>query len=183
MAEARDLIRSSGSEGLSLRKLAAQLGVTAPALYAHIKDKRDLLRAVAEIEFETLAADMAAVPDGDPIARLKAFARVYLDHARAEPELFGVMFLFPPDVGAVEFADQAALPAATRAFELPLATVEEAIADGSIVAEDPLLVALTLWTSTHGIAATLQLGLALPPELEDELIEAATAKVLRGWGP
>jgi AcrR family transcriptional regulator len=181
VAEARTLIRQGGTDALSLRKLAAHLGVTAPALYAHITDKRDLLRAVAEVEFDALLADMERVEDEDPIERLRAYARVYLAHARAEPQLFGVMFLFPPDAG-VGFADQTTLPAATRAFALPLATVEEAIASGAIVADDPLLVALTLWTSTHGIAATLQLGLALPAALEDQLIDAATARLLRGWG-
>ena len=48
IAAARELIVADGLEALSLRRLAARLGVTAPALYAHVRDKQDLLRAVAQ---------------------------------------------------------------------------------------------------------------------------------------
>ena len=52
----RQLVVTGGLEALSLRRLASQLGVTAPALYAHVRDKQDLLRAIAEIEFDRLVA-------------------------------------------------------------------------------------------------------------------------------
>lgn len=42
------LLDDVGLEGLTLRRLAAELGVAAPTLYWHVKDKRDLLDLVAE---------------------------------------------------------------------------------------------------------------------------------------
>ncbi len=48
VAAARDQIRTKGLDAVSLRQVGAALGVTAPALYAYVTDKRDLLRAVAE---------------------------------------------------------------------------------------------------------------------------------------
>jgi len=42
------LIDEAGLESLTLRKLAAELGVQAPALYWHFRNKRELLDAVAE---------------------------------------------------------------------------------------------------------------------------------------
>ena len=98
VAAARALIVEDGLEALSLRRLAAQLGVTAPALYAHVRDKRDLLRALAEGEFETLVARFDAITDPDPIARIKGHGRAYVQHARENPELFRVMVLFPPEM-------------------------------------------------------------------------------------
>ena len=43
-----DLLAEVGLEGLSLRRLARDLGVSAPTLYWHVADKRSLLDHVAE---------------------------------------------------------------------------------------------------------------------------------------
>jgi TetR/AcrR family transcriptional regulator, tetracycline repressor protein len=43
-----DLLAEVGLEGLSLRRLARELGVSAPTLYWHVADKRSLLDHVAE---------------------------------------------------------------------------------------------------------------------------------------
>ena len=70
---ARDMLRTTELDDLSLRKLAAALGVTAPALYAHVEDKEDLLRAVAETGFRDLLGRLEGV-SGDPLERLRESA-------------------------------------------------------------------------------------------------------------
>lgn len=180
---ARDLIVSDGLGALSLRRIAGQLGVTAPALYAHVRDKQDLLRAVAEAEFDELVSRFDAVTATDPVERIRAHGRAYVAYAREQPELFRVMFLFPPDLTAatVPFPDEMRLPGATKAFAAAGAAVEEAIASGALRAEDPLLVALTLWSGAHGVATVLQLGFGLPPDLEDAMIDEVTDRIIAGY--
>ncbi len=181
VAAARGLIVDDGLEALSLRRIAAQLGVTAPALYAHVRDKQDLLRALAEDEFDALLARFDKVTDQDPVARIKGHGRAYVHHARENPELFRVMFLFPPELSPATVPAGMELPGATRAFGVAAEAVEQAIASGAIVADDPLLVALTLWSGTHGVATILQLGFGLPPELEDAMIDEVTDRLLAGY--
>ncbi len=183
IAAARALIVADGLEALSLRKLAAELGVTAPALYAHVRDKQDLLRALAEGEFEALVDRFAEVDDPDPIARIKGHGRAYVQHARENPELFRVMFLFPPELSPASVPAEVELPGATKAFEAAAGAVADAIAAGLIDADDPLLVALTLWSGTHGVANVLQLGFGLPTELEDAMIDEVTDRLLAGYRP
>jgi TetR/AcrR family tetracycline transcriptional repressor len=43
-----ELLGEVGLEGLSLRRLARELGVSAPTLYWHVADKRTLLDHVAQ---------------------------------------------------------------------------------------------------------------------------------------
>lgn len=183
VAAARELIVADGLEALSLRRLAATLGVTAPALYAHVTDKEDLLRAVAEGEFEALVATFDAVDAADPLERIRAHGRAYVAHARANPALFQVMFLFPPDLGPGSTAGADELPGATKAFAAAAAAVQAAIDAGQIASDDPLLVALTLWSGTHGVAEVLQLGFGLPPELEDAMVDEVTGRILAGYRP
>ena len=62
-----------------------------------------------------------------------------------------------------------------------LAAVDDAIAAGAIVATDPLLVSLTLWTAAHGVASALRLGLGLPADLESRLVDESIDRLLEGW--
>ena len=43
-----DLLAKAGLEALTLRALATELGVSAPTLYWHVRDKRQLLDLMAE---------------------------------------------------------------------------------------------------------------------------------------
>lgn len=183
VAAARDLVVGSGLEALSLRRLAGDLGVTAPALYAHVAGKEDLLRALATAEFEMLVARFEAVGPTDPLERIRAHGRAYVAHARERPALFRVMFVFPPDLGAPGPADGAELPAATRAFAVAADAVDRAVTSGVIDAPDPLLVALALWSAVHGVATVLQLGPGLPAEVEASLVDEVVDRLLRGYAP
>jgi AcrR family transcriptional regulator len=183
IATTRQLITSDGLEALTLRRLAASMGVTAPALYGHVEDKQDLLRAVAEDEFDRLLTRFDAVTVADPVARIRAFNHAYVAHARENPETFRVMFLFPPDLaGAGDVPEGVVLPGATRAFAAAAGAVTEAVEAGALHADDPLLVALALWSTVHGVATVLQLGFGLPVDLEDALVDEVVDRVLAGYG-
>jgi AcrR family transcriptional regulator len=183
VAAARDLIAAGGLDSLSLRRLATKLGVTAPALYAHVEDKRDLLRAVAEVELGELVERYAETADEAPIARIRAHAHAYVGYSRRNPELFSVLFLFPPELSASDLPEEVQLPAATRAFGSAAEAVADAIAEGSIVTDDPLLVTLTLWAGAHGVATVLGLGFGLPAELEDAMVDEMVDRLLAGYAP
>jgi AcrR family transcriptional regulator len=175
------MIVTGGLEALSLRRLARQLGVTAPALYGYVRSKQDLLGALAEMEIERLAARFAEVDDADPIDRIRAHSRAYITYARDNPELFQVMLLAPPALPASGLPTESVVPATTTAFTTASSAIEDAIAAGTITSDDPQLVALTLWSGAHGVATVLQLGFELPPELEDAMIDEVTDRLLAGY--
>ena len=175
---ARELIASDGLDALSLRRVAARLGVSAPALYAHVDNKSDLLRGVAELEFEDLYDEFDAVAALDPIGRMRAHAHAYIDHARAHPALFQVMFLFRPGWLPQPAADE--LPAATKVFGLGMTAIEEAMQAGALRAADPLVTALALWATTHGAATVLLARLNLDDATEAQIVDGVIDNMLRG---
>ena len=175
---ARTLIATDGLDALSVRRVAATLGVSAPALYAYVENKPDLLRAVAELEFEDLAARFSAVQSPDPVDRIRGHIRAYIEHAQASPALFEVMFLFRP--GWAPHPDVNDLPAASKVFSIGAAAVEEAIRTGVLRGDDPLLVGIALWAAAHGTASVLLAGLNLGTEFEERVIDTVIDSLVRG---
>jgi len=51
IAAARDLVNAKGLDALTMRALSAALGVEAPSLYGHVKDKADILDGLAELVY------------------------------------------------------------------------------------------------------------------------------------
>ncbi len=176
------MIVTGGLEALSLRRLARQLGVTAPALYGYVHSKQDLLSAIAAAEIEWLALRFAEVDDAEPVARIRAHSRSYITYARDNPELFQVMLLAPPALPDSGLPAESVAPSTTMAFATAADAIADAIADGSIEAADPQMVALMLWSGAHGVATVLQLGFDLPAELEEAMIDEVTDRLLAGYG-
>lgn len=176
---ARQCIVADGLEAVSLRKLAATLGVTAPALYAYVTDKRDLLRGVAEREFQRLGSTFAQIDDPDPVERMRQMSRAYVAQALAEPELFRTMFQFSPDlaIGAKTGAED---QLATATFELALTSVVEALDSGALRPADPLTVALTMWSATHGVADMLLMGFPFDPSTQQVLVDSVIDTIITG---
>lgn len=179
--QARALLQADGLRGVSLRSVARSLGVTAPALYAHVADYDDLLAAVAEGEFARLRARFDAVDEADPLDRLRALGRAYVDHARDEPQLHRLMFRYPPKLA--EAGAPMSFGPATEVFSVALSAVEEAVDAGLLRVDDPVIAALVLWSAAHGVAEVLVMGFqfddATARALTDAAIDASVAGLRR----
>jgi len=175
----RALVVDRGVDALSLREVAKRLGVTAPALYAHIDDKRDLMAAVAEGEFDHIAGLFAAATCGveHPVEQVRACGQAYIGHAIDEPELFKVMFQFPP---VMPDGEAPPLPAATRAFGVPYAATIEAIECGMFREMDPMMAILAQWAGCHGAATVMLLGMGFDDATRDEMVETVLDTIIRG---
>jgi AcrR family transcriptional regulator len=157
LAAARARLERDGASGLSLRAVARDLGVTAPALYAYVEGKGELLAAIAGAHFERLADRFAAVDAADPVERIRGLSRAYVDHALESPALFELLFRYPP----APTAGIDAFPPATRAFESALAATTAAAEAGLLRVPDVGLAAMTMWAAVHGAAQVLLMGFPL----------------------
>ena len=87
---ALELLEAEGPEGLTMRRLAARLGIRAPSIYKHLPDKEALEAAIISLGFERQADAFAGALEGadDP---LTALARVYREFAHGHPHLYRLM--------------------------------------------------------------------------------------------
>jgi AcrR family transcriptional regulator len=74
-----NLIARYGYEAVSMRQLAAEVGVQAAALYRYFPTKEDLLFTLMREHMEGLATGWGAItPTGNPVARLAAFVEHHI---------------------------------------------------------------------------------------------------------
>jgi len=92
---ARTLLEAEGSVGLTMRRLANELGIRAPSLYKHVDGRPGLELALVEAGLdETGLALHAAVAgsNGDPVGDLLG---AYRAMGRANPELYRLITASP----------------------------------------------------------------------------------------
>ena len=175
---ARVLLSSEGPGGLSLRRLASRLDVTAAALYAYVDNKGDLLQAVLENEFEALTHIFAKHRAGDPITRVCSVCWSYIHHARGNAKIFRTMFTAREDGGSSRSTAEAAM--VNRLFEATLSPLLDGIEQGLLRNQDPQLAQQTLWTTVHGTTAVLLMGAPTHDVTASELCDSVIRTVVRG---
>ncbi len=167
------LLAESGSAAqLSLRGVAREVGITAPAIYAHFATKNDLLAAVLARRFAGLAhALTTATPDaGDARAVVRARVRAYVDFGLEHPGLYAV--LFGPQADHLGLAFEG-----SPGQEVFAALLEPVSRAAEVRADNPRALALAtdLWATMHGIV-TLRASLPGFPwgDLERQLDRVVT---------
>lgn len=180
LVSAREVVAKEGLEGLTLRAIARQAGVSHGAPLRHFPTLASLLAALAAEGFAHLvdgvdAAITKAETDGPlaPVDRLVVAGRAYIDVALADPGVFSIMFR--PERCDVDDADYQ--HQASRSFGQLVELVEAAQADGWHPDEPAVVVAGVLWANVHGVAElALHGGLeaVLGPDPVDALWPVAT---------
>ncbi len=90
---ARDLLRTEGADALSLRAIAAAVGVSHMAPYTHFNSKKELLQAIAAAGFDELTERMLAAREKTTRSRDLAlnYGIEYLEFALENPEFYRIM--------------------------------------------------------------------------------------------
>jgi TetR/AcrR family tetracycline transcriptional repressor len=106
------LLDATGIEGITMRALAAELGVQAPTLYWHVKSKRDIFRAMAvaitrDASALVTAADRDAPWQDRLISWARALRRSILSHRDGARVFAGTFAPEPATFDVTESALQA----------------------------------------------------------------------------
>lgn len=150
LAAAWKLFAAGGIDALSLRQVAAKVGVTPMAIYRHFAGKDALIDALVVDALDRWSDRLAAIDEDDPLAWLTAAGDEFLEFALDEPRLFEAAFLVR-STAARRFPDDfaAGRSPAGRQF---LPRLEELHASGRLAADaEPLEVVITFWALAQGL--------------------------------
>ncbi|MGH9166125.1 MAG: TetR/AcrR family transcriptional regulator [Acidimicrobiales bacterium] len=163
VAAAGDLLAELGDlNQLSMRAVAAAVGVTPPSIYRHFADKQELLVAVVSEQWSAFGALLAeaAGTSGDPHQALRAFCAAYLRFAQEQPGHYRVLFGGPALAG---ITDDISLHPGAPTFVLLVSIVQRCLDAGSAAdpGRDAWFLALQVWLSGHGLV-DLRIGQRFP---------------------
>lgn len=104
LGAARDIFIKEGFDAVTMRRIADRIEYTPAAIYAHFKDKLDLIMALCNSDFGLLREAMRAVERiEEPVERLRAAGYAYVDFALANPHHYRFMFMSEwPDANVID---------------------------------------------------------------------------------
>jgi AcrR family transcriptional regulator len=177
---AERLFAEQGLEAVTMRQLAAELGVSPMTPYRYFKDKDEILAAVRANGFNHFAEALEQARDtpGSAQAKSAAVGLAYVRFARDHPHTYRLMFdLDQPN--ADQYPELVA--AALRARATMSGHVKDLAAAG-VLAGDPEQIGMMFWAATHGVVV-LEMAGHLGPDTARDLLGALSGTLARGLQP
>jgi AcrR family transcriptional regulator len=179
-----------GYEGVSMRKVAAAVGISSTALYLYFKEKDELLDTVCYRVFSSIAPvlDALLASDGEPIELLRQGLRMYLRFGIANPDQYRVVFLTkrPHDhwdhLAPLHHIDRWGQPR-VNTFMYLVEGLRRCMEAGQIRKADLVATAETVLAAQHGLLALLILSPEQKWSDTDLLVEQNVELILRGLAP
>ena len=151
LTEARALFRVGGADGITMRAVAARVGVTPMAIYRHFDSWDELLEAVIERGHATFLGYLQrALAEPTPAARLFRAGQEYLNFALEHPRDYTAMFMVPRAPGS---GPQRPHWRDVATFRFLVDRLRECAAAGLVQVEDPETAAFTVWAHVHGLVS------------------------------
>jgi AcrR family transcriptional regulator len=174
------LFAEQGYERFSLRQVAETIGYSPTTIYLYFKDKDDLLFAVVEEGFARFGARLAsaAASADDPLDRLGAIGRAYIDFGLQNPVHYQLMFMQRADflVGYRPGDDKPRIDA----FRVLQDTVQYGIDAGVLRPGNVEAYSDALWALVHGVVALAISMPFIPAERIRRCAETALAMSIDG---
>jgi AcrR family transcriptional regulator len=182
-------IAKLGAPALSLRAIARELKITAPAIYNYFPDRDALVTALIIAAYKSFGDSQLEARDSVPVndvpGRMKAIGIAYRDWAHTYPQRYQLIFGTP--IPGYEAPLMDVLPSAARSLSALVSVVEQLRAAGKLNVKSfpevkseykvsfdtwkkyggdadmlSLSVAMVIWSRVHGIVS-LEIANNLPP--------------------
>jgi len=174
------LIFEHGYEAMSLRQLAAEVGIQAGSLYNHISTKQDLLFDLVQDHINDLLRelDLALAGNADPVERLRAFVAFHVTyHMTRKREVF----IANSELRSLDAKNYDAVVALRGAYEQRLAQIlADGVAEGAFEVVDIQVATFAIISLLTGLCTWYRPGGRLT---RDAIIAAHEKLVLSGVAP
>lgn len=175
LTQASEMIRESGIESLSLRRLAERVGVSRTAPYHHFKDKNELLCGIAEHGFRHWLEKADEIYADETLEQRERFRRLifsYVNYAVDNPELYDLMFgrtIWRSNASTQSLRD-VAYPSFTHQVDMIRTWQEKGVMPAG---ESTLRLSQVTWATMHGMARLMIDGIYADTSHLKEMCECA----------
>jgi AcrR family transcriptional regulator len=167
-----------GVDGVTMRRIAASVGVTTMATYKHFQNRDALLRAATAAEYPRIAGYFARANRRTTVPGLRGMLG-YLEYALDHPQLFRYMFSSHRDDAFVFPRDLQESKSPT--FGLLQTIVSELMQRSVLEVDDVAETALSIWAHAHGLITLYLCGrITAPRATFQKLYMRSLGRLLRG---
>lgn len=151
------LFARQGYAAVSMRQIAARVGVQAGALYNYTPDKQSLLFDLMRQHMEHLLSEIAARPrPGDAMARLEDFTRFHIRFHLERPDEVFISYMELRNLTPENFA---VIEGLRRRYEQGLETIlRDGVAAGQFDVPDPRIASFAVISMLNGVNTWYRAG-------------------------
>jgi AcrR family transcriptional regulator len=151
---AKRLFVEKGIEQTTIRKIASAIEYSVGTVYVYYKDKNDILYDLHTQGFKQLGNDLRVLFHvADPMERLKALGRAYLQFAMNNPDMYDLMFTMKAPMVFLDSVHQEEWNEGKGTFDVLRATVSQCMDAGHFKGHSLEPLAFAIWSMTHGMAS------------------------------
>jgi AcrR family transcriptional regulator len=149
---AKSIFLEKGFHSTSLRNIAEKIQYSPGTIYLYFKDKDEIFHALHEEGFAKMLQMMAPLQHvQDPMQRLIAMGRVYMNFAWENKDLYDLMFIMEAPINAEK--DRAKWNMGNRTLDQLKQILRECQQAGHFQQMDPEYLSFMIWSSLHGMCA------------------------------
>jgi len=151
---AKKLFLEKGIEKTTMRNIANEIEYSVGTVYVYYKDKNDILHDLHTQGFKQLGGEMKVLFNVEnPMERIKALGRVYLQFAMENPDMYDLMFNMKAPMDFLESEYKADWNEGKDTFNVLRSTINQCMEKGHFRGHqlDPL--SFAIWSTVHGMAS------------------------------
>lgn len=174
IATATSLFLDKGFEKTSIRTIAEKIEYSPATIYLYFKDKNELFYVIMERSFRNFFDYLNrynTIPD--PMERLQALGKAYLQFATDYPLNYDLMFVVKAPMQTPHTTES--WENGMKSHDILRNAVTQCIEEGHFKGHDPESLSLTIWSTVHGLC-TLKIRSRLkmyPENRQSQLIKDA----------
>ncbi|MEN0005825.1 MAG: TetR/AcrR family transcriptional regulator [Bacteroidota bacterium] len=164
---AMKLYTEHGIEKTSIRNIAELIGYSPASVYFYFKNKAEIMFTLHLKGFKELKRRFDVLRSvKNPLERLKAMGRAYLQFSVEYPALYDLMFSSTYPMQHLEDADEAMWRQGEATFDALRQTVTDCVAAGHFAGHHTEALSFLIWSAVHGMVVLHQSGRSEKAQVE-----------------
>lgn len=176
LVAAKELFLLKGVEKTSIRNIADQIEYSPGIIYHYFRDKNEIFHALHQGGFQQMMQKMQVLASvQNPMERLIAMGRLYVDFALENPDMYDLMFIKEAPIDHVHDSEHDHWKEGGGSFNFLRETIRQCIQEGHFEGHQLEPLSYLIWSSVHGLVS-LQIRKrcdVIIPEERDSIVSNA----------
>ncbi len=156
---AKELFIEKGIEKTTIRNIADSIDYSVGTVYVYYKDKNAILHDLHTQGFKQLGGAMRVLENvADPIERLKAMGRVYINFSVNNVDMYELMFTMKAPIEFLDAHGRDEWGEGAATFNVLRSTVRACMDKGHFKGHDLDSLSFMIWGTVHGICSLYNSG-------------------------